>query len=113
MPVVIPAHLLAISAVPIFTIEGGAGGTQLHTAARLFRQCLRTAAPAIAIQQVDIRSRLCFDQRSFLDTGSVVRTGSLGSHLGGCRIIGLGLAAVICGAIARARQKPLSPSAHY
>jgi hypothetical protein len=38
--------------VSISTIEGGADGTQLHVAARLFRQLLRAAAPTLAFRQI-------------------------------------------------------------
>jgi hypothetical protein len=61
--------------------------------------------PAIAIRQIGMRGRFVSDQRSDLDTGSIVRIGSLGSNLGGSRVIGLGLAAMICTAVQGARHE--------
>jgi hypothetical protein len=46
-----------------------------------------------------MRGGLRSDQRSFLDTGFIIIAGCLGSHLGGCRVIGLGLAAMMISAI--------------
>jgi hypothetical protein len=51
-------------------------------------------APASATRQVGIRSGLRPDQKSFLDIGSIIVAGCLGSHLGGCRVTGFSLAAV-------------------
>jgi hypothetical protein len=51
-------------------------------------------APAISTRQIGIRNGPRRDQRSFLDTGFIIFVGGLGSHLGGCRVIGLGLAAM-------------------
>ena len=51
-------------------------------------------APAIATRQIGIRNGPRPDQRSFLDTGLIILAGCLGSHLGGCRVISLSLAAV-------------------
>jgi hypothetical protein len=51
-------------------------------------------APGISTRQIGIRNGPRRDQRSFLDTGFIIFVGCLGSHLGGCRVIGLGLAAM-------------------
>ncbi len=40
-----------------------------------------------------------------MDTGFIVLVGSLGSDLGGSRVIGLGLAAMICAAVEGVRQE--------